>query len=58
MKNLIIVTLLGLIKIRDIRADNFDILIDTKANSIHRLDSLNLLIYCKSQKNSIFSDKD
>ncbi|KAG5677784.1 hypothetical protein PVAND_007514 [Polypedilum vanderplanki] len=44
MKTLIIVTLLGLIN--DIRADNFDILIDTKANSIHRLDSLNLLIYC------------
>lgn len=29
-------------------ADNFDILIDTKENSIHRLDSLNILIYCKS----------
>ena len=28
-------------------ADNFDILIDTKENSIHRLDSLNILIYCK-----------
>ncbi|XP_070500001.1 sodium/hydrogen exchanger 7 isoform X2 [Chironomus tepperi] len=27
-------------------ADNFDILIDTKENSIHRLDSLNILIYC------------
>lgn len=28
------------------KADNFDILIDTKATSIHRLDSLNILIYC------------
>jgi hypothetical protein len=31
----------------EVNADNFDILIDTKENSIHRLDSLNILIYCK-----------
>lgn len=44
MENLVTLTLLGLVQ--QIGADNFDILIDTKANSIHRLDSLNLLIYC------------
>lgn len=32
-----------------IECDNFDVLIDAKATSLHRIDSLNLLIYCKYQ---------
>lgn len=30
-----------------INCDNFDVLIDAKATSLHRVDSLNLLIYCE-----------
>lgn len=41
---LVLVQLVGVIK-----CDNFDVLIDAKATSLHRIDSLNLLIYCESR---------
>jgi hypothetical protein len=44
--SLILITL-GIDKIK---CDNIDILIDTKATTLHRIDSLNLLIYCESEK--------
>lgn len=36
--------------ITTVKCDNFDVLIDAKATQQHRVDSLNLLIYCKSHK--------
>lgn len=53
MGNLIILTL-GLVNIiSEIKCDNFDVLIDAKATQLHRIDSLNLLIYCKCNQKSI-----
>lgn len=49
--SLIIITL-GL---DTIKCDNIDILIDTKATTLHRIDSLNLLIYCESDEMENFS---
>lgn len=31
----------------NVQCDNFDVLIDAKATQQHRVDSLNLLIYCE-----------
>lgn len=57
MGNLIILTL-GLVHlISEIECDNFDVLIDAKATSMHRIDSLNLLIYCKCKQKSITRKK-
>lgn len=51
--SLILVTL----GIDTIKCDNIDILIDTKANTLHRIDSLNLLIYCECEKMENFYAK-
>lgn len=47
MTSLVTLTLILIQLISRIRCDNFDVLIDAKATSLHRVDSLNLLIYCK-----------
>lgn len=54
MEHLILVLILF---IKEFKCDNFDVLIDAKATSIHRIDSLNLLIYCKSHRKSIETQK-
>lgn len=46
MISLTTLTLVLIQFISDIECDNFDVLIDAKATSLHRIDSLNLLIYC------------
>jgi hypothetical protein len=48
MANLAILTLVIVHQISEIKCDNFDVLIDKKATSLHRIDSLNLLIYCET----------
>lgn len=48
MRNSITLILVLVQLIRKIECDNFDVLIDAKATSLHRIDSLNLLIYCES----------
>lgn len=48
MQKLAILTLVLIQLISEIKCDNFDVLIDAKATSLHRVDSLNLLIYCES----------
>ena len=53
MKKLITITLVLVQLISEIKCDNFDVLIDAKATSLHRVDSLNLLIYCKCYQKSI-----
>lgn len=53
MKNLMILTVVLVQLISEIKCDNFDVLIDAKATSLHRVDSLNLLIYCESHRKSI-----
>lgn len=46
MRNLVILSVL-LKLIIGVECDNFDVLIDAKATQQHRVDSLNLLIYCE-----------
>lgn len=48
MRSLAILTLVLVQQISEIKCDNFDVLIDAKATSLHRIDSLNLLIYCRT----------
>lgn len=50
MKSLTILTLVLIQRISEIECDNFDVLIDAKATSLHRVDSLNLLIYCECHR--------
>jgi solute carrier family 9 (sodium/hydrogen exchanger), member 6/7 len=60
MGNLAILTLVLVHQISEIKCDNFDVLIDKKATSLHRIDSLNLLIYCETIERSFdgkFSEK-
>lgn len=38
----------------NVKCDNFDVLIDAKATQQHRVDSLNLLIYCEFPDFSTF----
>jgi hypothetical protein len=50
MENLAILILVLIQKISEIKCDNFDVLIDAKAQKLHQIDSLNLLIYCKKNQ--------
>lgn len=55
MRNLIALILALVQLISEIECDNFDVLIDAKATSLHRIDSLNLLIYCESAREQLKS---
>lgn len=58
MQSLVVTLVLIQQTIGVIKCDNFDVLIDAKATSLHRIDSLNLLIYCESLQKSISRDKN